>query len=109
MPDLESEVRSISPPHLSLGETEMSLNTQPEPSSPTKQLTFSNIDQAQNEDKSVANVLAPKDITTLERKSDENHIRRMLEEADDEDDEDNDRITIMDNTDANISLDVETL
>ena len=75
--------------------------------SPTKQLTFSNIDQALNEDKSVSNVLAPKDVTTLERISDENHIKRLMEEADDEDDED--RIKIMEDTDVNISLDVETL
>lgn len=103
----ETEVQT----HMTLGETEVPLNTQPDIPSPVKQLTFSNIDQAQNEDKSVANVLAPKDIPTLERKSDENHLRRMLEEADDEDDddEDNERITIMDSTDANISLDVETL
>lgn len=73
------------------------------PSSP-KQLSFSNIDETQNEDKSIANVLAPKDISTLERISDENHIKRMVEEEEDDDEE---RIKIMD--DASISLNVETL
>ena len=75
------------------------------PASPTKQLTFSNIDQAQSqEDKTVTNVLAPKDIPTLERISDENHLRRMMEE---EEEDEEDKIKIMD--DANISLDIETL
>ena len=75
------------------------------PASLTKQLTFSNIDQAQSqENKTVTNVLAPKDIPTLERISDENHLRRMMEE---EEEDDEDKIKIMD--EANISLDIETL
>jgi len=52
----------------------------------SKQLTFSNIDQAQGVDKVVENVHAPKDVTTLERISDENHARRLLEEEAGDDD-----------------------
>lgn len=78
--------------------------TSPEPS---KQLTFSNIDQAQGVDKVVENVHAPKDVTTLERISNENHARRLLEEeAGDDDMEDSINIS---NEDANIQLEIETL
>lgn len=79
------------------------------PESPTKSLTFSNIDQAQNPDNTVANILAPKDVTTLERISDENQAKRLLEEEDYEDyEDDEDKIQIMAG-DANISLDVTPL
>lgn len=71
-----------------------------------KQLTFSNIDEAQNTDNTRENIVAPKDIETLEKISDENHARRMLEEAEGDDDEDSLKIS---NEDANIQLDIETL
>jgi hypothetical protein len=74
---------------------------------PTKQLTFSNIDQAQGLDKVVENVHAPKDVTTLERISNENHARRLLEEA--EGDDDMEESLNISNEDANIQLDIETL
>ncbi|GAI92663.1 unnamed protein product, partial [marine sediment metagenome] len=88
-------------------EPKSSMESTESPESPTKSLTFSNIDQAQNPDNTVANILAPKDVSTLERISDENHAKRLLEEADDEED-DEDKIQIMDG-DANISLDVTPL
>jgi hypothetical protein len=75
--------------------------------SPIKSLTFSNIDQTQNVDNTIENVHAPKDLTTLERISEENHARRMLEEAEGDDDME-DSINIS-NEDANIQLDIETL
>ena len=80
------------------------LDQKPESPSSPKQLTFSNIDQTQSDDKTISNVLAPKDINTLERISNENHMKRMMEEEEEEDEE---RIKIMD--DASISLNVETL
>ena len=52
------------------------------------------------------NLHAPKDIETLEKISDENHQRRLLEEADGDDDEES--LTISDEN-ANIQLDIETL
>lgn len=73
---------------------------------PQKQLTFSNIDEAQNTDNTRENIVAPKDVDTLEKISDENHARRMLEEEDGEDDEDSLKIS---NEDADIQLDIETL
>jgi len=74
---------------------------------PQKQLSFSNIDEAQNSDNTLENIVAPKDFETLEKISDENHVRRMLEEAEGEDDnEDSLKIS---NEDANIQLDIETL
>ena len=73
---------------------------------PQKQLTFSNIDEAQNIDNTRENIVAPKDVDTLEKISDENHARRMLEEEDGEDDEDSLKIS---NEDADIQLDIETL
>lgn len=73
---------------------------------PHKQLTFSNFDEAQNSDNTRENIVAPKDVDTLEKISDENHARRMLEEAEGEDDEDSLKIS---NEDANIQLDIETL
>ena len=73
---------------------------------PQKQLTFSNIDEAQNIDNTRENIVAPKDVDTLEKISDENHARRMLEEGEGEDDEDSLKIS---NEDANIQLDIETL
>ena len=69
-------------------------------------LTFSNVDEAQNVDNSIVNVHAPKDLDTLERISDENYARRLLEEADGDDDEES--LKIMDG-DANIELDIQTL
>jgi hypothetical protein len=74
---------------------------------PIKQLTFSNIDQAQRVDQVIENVHAPKDVTTLERISEENHARRLLEEAEGDDDME-DSLNIS-NEDANIQLDIETL
>lgn len=71
-----------------------------------KTLTFSNIDEAKTEDNSIMNVHAPKDIETLEKISDENYQRRLLEEADGDDDEES--LTISDEN-ANIQLDIETL
>ena len=85
-------------------EISSAFDQKPESPSSPKQLTFSNIDQTQSDDKTISNVLAPKDINTLERISDENHIKRMMEEEEEEDEE---RIKIMD--DASISLNVETL
>ena len=76
----------------------------------TKSLTFSNIDEAQNTDKSVVNVHAPKDIETLEKISTENHLRQLLQEQEEEEEEeqaDQDKIKIMDDT--NITLNIETL
>ena len=74
---------------------------------PQKQLSFSNIDEAQNSDNTLENIVAPKDFETLEKISDENYARRMLEEAEGEDDnEDSLKIS---NEDANIQLDIETL
>jgi hypothetical protein len=61
----------------------------------------------QNVDNTIENVHAPKDLTTLERISEENHARRMLEEAEGDDDME-DSINIS-NEDANIQLDIETL
>ena len=75
------------------------------PESTTKALTFSNIDQAQNVDNSVSNIHAPKDIETLEKISDENHARRLLEEDDGDDEE---SLTISDDV-PNIQLDIQTL
>jgi len=75
------------------------------PESTTKALTFSNIDQAQNVDNSVSNIHAPKDIETLEKISDENHARRLLEEDDGDDEE---SLTISDDV-SNIQLDIQTL
>tara|TARA_B110000858_G_scaffold197938_1_gene261612 strand:+ start:6563 stop:7612 length:1050 start_codon:yes stop_codon:yes gene_type:complete len=82
---------------------------QASPSSPepSKQLTFSNIDRAQGVDKLVENVHAPKDVTTLERISNENHARRLLEEA--EGDDDMEESLNISSEDANIHLDIETL
>ena len=74
---------------------------------PIKKLTFSNIDQAQRVDQVIENVHAPKDVTTLERISEENHARRLLEEAEGDDDME-DSLNIS-NEDANIQLDIETL
>ena len=73
---------------------------------PQKQLTFSNIDEAQNTDNTRENIVAPKDVETLEKISDENHARRMLEEAEGDDDEESLKIS---EEDANIQLDIETL
>ena len=73
---------------------------------PQKQLTFSNIDEAQNTDNTRENIVAPKDVETLEKISDENHARRMLEEAEGENDEESLKIS---DEDANIQLDIETL
>lgn len=78
-----------------------------EDSESNKTLTFSNIDEAKTEDNSIVNVHAPKDIETLEKISDENHQRRLLEEADGDDDEE-ESLTISDEN-ANIQLDIETL
>jgi hypothetical protein len=75
------------------------------PESTTKALTFSNIDQAQNVDNTVSNIHAPKDIETLEKISDENHARRLLEEDDGDDEE---SLTISDDV-SNIQLDIQTL
>jgi len=75
------------------------------PESTTKALTFSNIDQAQNVDNSVSNIHAPKDIETLEKISDENHARSLLEEDDGDDEE---SLTISDDV-SNIQLDIQTL
>lgn len=75
------------------------------PESTTKALTFSNIDQAQNVDNSVSNIHAPKDIETLEKISDENHARRLLEEDHGDDEE---SLTISDDV-PNIQLDIQTL
>lgn len=72
---------------------------------PQKQLSFSNIDEAQNTDNTLENIVAPKDVDTLEKISDENHARRMLEEAEGED-EDSLKIS---NEDADIQLEIETL
>ena len=77
-----------------------------EDSDSNKTLTFSNIDEAKKEDNSIVNLHAPKDIETLEKISDENHQRRLLEEADGDDDEES--LTISDEN-ANIQLDIETL
>ena len=74
---------------------------------PPKQLTFSNIDEAQNGDNTRENIVAPKDIVTLEKISDMNHARRMLEEAEGED-EGEESLTISAD-DADIQLDIETL
>jgi hypothetical protein len=73
---------------------------------PQKQLSFSNIDETQNTDNTRENIVAPKDVATLEKISDENHARRMLEEAEGDDDEESLKIS---NEDANIQLDIETL
>lgn len=73
---------------------------------PEKSLSFSNVDQAQNVDNTIFNVHAPKDVDTLERISDENHARRLLEEADGDDDEESLKIS---DEDANIQLDIQTL
>ncbi len=73
---------------------------------PQKQLTFSDIDEAQNTDKTRENIVAPKDVDTLEKISDVNHARRMLEEAEGDDDEESLKIS---EEDANIQLDIETL
>lgn len=72
-----------------------------------KTLTFSNIDEAQNVDNTIENIHAPKDVTTLERISDENHARRLLEEE--EGDDDNEESLNISNEDADIQLDIETL
>jgi hypothetical protein len=95
----ESEVHVAPPISISEGS--------PSSPEPTKQLTFSNIDQAQGVDKVVENVHAPKDVTTLERISNENHARRLLEEA--EGDDDMEESLNISNEDANIQLDIETL
>ena len=77
------------------------------PSTPSKNLTFSNIDEAKTDDNTIVNLHAPKDINTLEKKSDENHARRLLEEEEGEDYED-DTLKISDDN-VNIELDIETL
>ena len=100
----ESEV-NVNPP-ISLPSESISEGS-PSFSEPTKQLTFSNIDKAQGIDKVVENVHAPKDVTTLERISNENHARRLLEEA--EGDDDMEESLNISNEDANIQLDIETL
>jgi len=69
----------------------------------TKALTFSNIDEAKSMDNTISNVHAPKDIETLEKISDENHARRLLEEE-----EEDESLTIMDES-PNIELDIQTL
>ena len=90
--------------------TTMRENVAPEITEPTneenttKALTFSNIDQAQSIDNTVSNVHAPKDIETLEKISDENHARRLLEE----DDGDEESLIITDDS-PNIKLDIQTL
>jgi len=71
-----------------------------------KSLTFSNIDEAQSTDNTVINLHAPKDIKTLEQKSDENHARRLLEEDEGEDDEE---VLKISKENVNIELEVETL
>ena len=73
-----------------------------------KALTFSNVDEAKNTDNSVSNIHAPKDVETLERISDENYARRLLEEEEGEDDDNEESLKIS-NLDANIELDIETL
>ena len=100
----ESEVH-VAPP-ISMPSESISEGSPSSPE-PTKQLTFSNIDQAQGVDKVVENVHAPKDVTTLERISNENHARRLLEEA--EGDDDMEESLNISNEDANIQLDIETL
>jgi hypothetical protein len=90
--------------------TSMRENVAPEITEPTneenttKALTFSNIDHAQSIDNTVSNVHAPKDIETLEKISDENHARRLLEE----DDGDEESLIITDDS-PNIQLDIQTL
>ena len=69
----------------------------------TKALTFSNIDEAKSMDNTISNVHAPKDIETLEKISDENHARRLLEEE-----EEDESLTIMDES-PSIELDIQTL
>lgn len=73
-----------------------------------KALTFSNVDEAKNTDNSISNIHAPKDVETLERISDENYARRLLEEEEGEDDDNEESLKIS-NLDANIELDIETL
>lgn len=75
------------------------------PESTTKALTFSNIDHAQNMDNTVSNIHAPKDIETLEKISDENHARRLLEEDDGGDEE---SLIISDDV-PNIQLNIQSL
>ena len=114
--DIQIETASSSPTPVSLDVLPSTNNSEDASqtvttsfSEPTekKELTFSNIDEAQSIDNTVENVHAPKDIPTLERISDENHARRMLEEEEGDDDlEDSLKIS---SEDANISLDIETL
>ena len=91
----------------STSETVMDTPTSNASNPEVKSLTFSNIDEAQNTDKSIVNVHAPKDITTLENISELNHQKRLLEEEIDENDDDEEKLKIMDDT--NITLDIQTL
>ena len=92
-------------PNTTLVESEKTLLNEDETT--PKTLTFSNIDEAQNVDNTVENIHAPKDVTTLERISNENHARRLLEEE--EGDDDNEESLSISNEDADIQLDIETL
>lgn len=98
----ENIVESINPALPPVGLTDEN----PTVSSPTKSLTFSNIDEEKNPDNTVTNVHAPKDVETLEKISDENHARRLLEEQEGDDDDESIKIST---DDANIELDIETL
>lgn len=72
-----------------------------------KSLTFSNIDEAKTPDNTIVNLHAPKDINTLEKKSDENHARRLLEE--DEGEDEDEEVLKISKENVNIELEVETL
>ena len=77
---------------------------------PNTRLTFSNVDETQSTDNTIENVLAPKDINTLEQISNNNYAKRMLEESEEYDDDENEDETlrISDNV-SNINLEVVTL
>ena len=75
----------------------------------SKSLSFSNIDEAKNTDNTIENIHAPKDISTLEKISDQNYERRLLEEAEGDNDNEEDETLKISNENANIELDIETL
>lgn len=109
VPSIASTPSVVSTPSVdSLVSTSQESSSEVSTSNP-KTLSFSNIDEAKTHDNTIVNLHAPKDINTLEQKSEENHARRLLEEADGEDyDEDEDSLKISDEN-VNIQLDVETL
>lgn len=72
-------------------------------------ISFSNIDQHQSENKQVENISAPKDISRLEQISEVNNERRKLEDLEMDDDEDDDKIIIHGEDNDNIQLNVQSL